>query len=100
MNYVNESDLERYKKIFKKENVADIDPIKFANWFIESAITTLSNHIYDHFDNGNDLQYNIAEGCRCMGCHEWQFVDENNKVVDSAESLADFVMREKNSNKS
>lgn len=57
-------------------------------------ITTLSNFLYDHFNEGRVLTCGLQRGCRCGSCHEFQIVDgETREVVASAAALEDFLSR-------
>lgn len=69
----------------------EIDPIKFADWCVEGAIIQLSNLIWTVIDNGGTLDYNLAKGCKCGCCNEWQLLDENGTILYSAEDLKDFL---------
>ena len=95
MKYVSAQDIEKYVlqlgELETSERLATM-----VNWFADGAVTTLSNHIMDAFDKSPTsarLEYNIAEGCRCMGCYEFQIVDENQNVIDSIQDLKDWVIR-------
>lgn len=64
-----------------------------ANWFAEGQVTALSNHIMAKTEFGGLLQYGMAAGCRCGACCEWQIIDDEERVVDRADTLWDFVKR-------
>lgn len=68
-----------------------VDPIKFADWCVQDALASISNILYDVIDNGGTLEYNIAKGCKCGGCLEWQLIDEYGNIVHTAEQFSDFL---------
>lgn len=96
MKYISQEDIERYKKLFKKENLTDTDLVNMVNWFAEGAITSVSNEIYELMTEKDcdRMEYGLAQGCRCFGCYAWQFIDENGKVIKEVESLKDLIKKD------
>ena len=54
-------------------------------------ITDLSNYLMTYLERGAVLRYGMAQGCRCMGCHEFQIVGSDGSILTSAEALEDFL---------
>lgn len=96
MKYIDLEDIERYKKLFKKETLNDNDLVNMVNWFAEGAITCVSNEIYELMTEKDcdKMEYNLAQGCRCFSCYSWQFIDENGKVVKEVDSLKDLIKKD------
>ena len=95
MKYVSTQDVEKYVRQFGQLETPE-QLSQMVNWFAEGAVTTLSNHIMNAFDKSTTcarLEYNIAKGCRCMCCHEFQILDEDENILDSVEQLKDWVIR-------
>jgi hypothetical protein len=95
---ITENDIKRYITMFPKAGWAvEEAPLHvlaaMANWFAEGQVTALSNHIMAKTEFGGRLQYDIAEGCRGGCCREWQIIDDEERVVDRADALWDFVKR-------
>ena len=89
MKYVTAEDIERYQQLRPGK---PLDLLALVNFFCEGAVTSLSNFLYDHIaEEGRELRHGIAKGCRCLSCWEWQIVDEDGQVIDSAESLVDWA---------
>lgn len=95
MKYVTSSDIQQYLADRKIIQPTHDQLANMANWFAEGAVTSISNHIYKHIveGDGESLQHNIARGCRCLGCCEWQIVDDDGRVLDSAETLSVWAVR-------
>lgn len=96
MKYINIDDIERYKKLFKKETLTDNDLVNMVNWFAEGAITSVSNEIYELMTEKDceRMEYGLSEGCRCFSCYAWQFIDENGKVIKEVDSLKDLIKKD------
>lgn len=96
MKYVTVDDVQRYEKMLSRLPKTPEELASFANWFAEGAVTSLSNHIMEKFEESSSsarLEYGIARTCRCLSCYEFQILNEENEVIDSAESLTDWVKR-------
>lgn len=95
MKYVVLEDIERYKKLFKKETFTDQDLVNMVNWFAEGAITSVSNEIYELMVEGDcdRMEHGLSQGCRCGSCYSWQFLDENGKVLKEVESLKELIKK-------
>jgi len=102
MQYVSEKDIVEYleQRKYKPGELNNYDLMRMVNWFAQGAVTTISNHIMEQFEEGDgpcNLRYQLAEGCLCGSCYEWAIVDEDtNKVVDSTELLEDWVKEKGN----
>lgn len=86
LKYVTIKDIEQYVKQFGRMD-SEQQLVHMVNWFAEGAITTLSNTIVE---NGGELQYGPAIGCRCGSCFEWQILCDGELIL-CAEDLAGFL---------
>lgn len=94
MKFTTEKDIETYIKYYPNFDPTNTEHlIQFGNYIAGSAISLLNNHLYEHIWEGNcNLTYGIAKGCRCGSCWEWQLEDiDTNEVIDSTETLTDWV---------
>jgi hypothetical protein len=67
------------------------------NYYVRGAVTSISNHIYYAMEEGEAvaLVYSPALFCRCGSCMEWQLIDESDRIVESVESLDEWVEQKK-----
>lgn len=87
MKYVTEEMVEKYKNYFCKDK--EINLAHFANWFAESAVTTVSNKLYEHLEFDGYLTYNPYDWKRDCPC--WEIRDsDTDEVIESAESLKEW----------
>lgn len=93
MNYVSADHIRKYIVDFGDPSTPE-KLAQMVNWFAEGAVSTVSNHIMQVFDDSPTvarLEYKIAQNCRCLSCYEFQILDEDGNVLDSADQLQDWV---------
>lgn len=88
MKYVTQEMINKYNGYFCKDK--EIDLVHFANWFCESAVTTLSNKLFEHLEYDGYLIYNLYDWKK--DCPVWEIREsETDGVIESVESLKEWV---------